>query len=207
MPLYICREKKIGVVISVPSFFPLSSPQMFASAHYVPGSMLLLEDCRKICVFAHRALVLRVFQVLTVADQSWMSQLISLNFTSSVKKLRWVKWIWVSFQLWNSDIGGHGWFSLLNTDKGEWELFSICFENRPKDLAYCSSENFSKISFNFSFSHKKLRPPVEWVRQILPLQSTQSFLTTGSCNSPERLSLWARLHRTAASYLVWIWCR
>lgn len=98
------------------------------------------------------------------------------------------------------------WPSLLNTNKGEWELFSICFENRLKDLVSCFFLNFSKISFNFSFSCQKPGPPVEWVRRILPLQSTQSFLTMGSCNSLERLSPWAGLPRTAASYLVWIWC-
>ena len=70
-------------------FPPISSLHVFAGARYVPGSVLLSKDSGEISVYSvDRALVLMVFQGLAVANQSWMSQLTALNFTSSVSKMK-----------------------------------------------------------------------------------------------------------------------
>jgi hypothetical protein len=65
--------------------------------------------------------------------------------------------------------------------------------------------NFNMTSYKIS-SHKEPRPLVYWVRQNPPLWSTQPSITMGPRNQLERLFPWARSHRRAASYLVWIWC-
>lgn len=61
--------------------------QTFMGICYMPGSVLVSKDSKMISVNSKdRVLVLMMFQILVVANQSWMSHLLSLSITSSINK-------------------------------------------------------------------------------------------------------------------------